>query len=80
MDYCEVLGLLRKWQAPTNQRCDPDPKRNKSSRAHAALAGRRTAHQLCAVGLAVWKQQGFVQWIEEGTSFVELYEWWKSQM
>ena len=34
VDHYEVLGLLRKWQAPTKQQRDPNPKQT-TALAHA---------------------------------------------
>ena len=47
VDCCEVVGLLRKWQTPTNQRRVPNTQRT-TALAHAALTGsRRTLPGLC---------------------------------
>ena len=55
IDYYEVLGLLRKWQAPTKRRRDPNSKRT-TALAHA-LHWKEDLHRLYAVGIATWKSK-----------------------
>ena len=53
----EVLGLLRKCQAPTKQRRDPNPKRT-TALAHTMFRlDDEQLYRLCAVGIAAWKEQ-----------------------
>ena len=62
-DYCELL--LPKWQAPTNQRRDPNPKRITALAHTLPLLDDEQLYHLYAVGLAAWKEQEFVRWPEE---------------
>ena len=61
VDYCEVLGLLREWHAPTTQRRDPNPKRTTALAHTLPWLDDEHLYHLHAAGIASWKEQEYAR-------------------